>query len=137
MARIKVLLPQWGMGMSEGKIIKWHKAVGDMVARVLGVPGIPDLVGFENHQGATDLGERARPLAEVLVGVGNGAGAPVEGVVDGAVIGTYLHGPVLALNPALADHLLAAVLGSLAPLPDTTVDDFRRDRLRRAGVRSG
>lgn len=32
MARIKVLLPQWGMGMSEGKIIKWHKAVGDMVA---------------------------------------------------------------------------------------------------------
>ena len=32
MARIKVLLPQWGMGMSEGKIVKWHKAVGDMVA---------------------------------------------------------------------------------------------------------
>jgi pyruvate/2-oxoglutarate dehydrogenase complex dihydrolipoamide acyltransferase (E2) component len=31
MARIKVLLPQWGMGMSEGKIVKWHKAVGDMV----------------------------------------------------------------------------------------------------------
>ncbi len=32
MARIKVLLPQWGMGMSEGKLVKWHKAVGDMVA---------------------------------------------------------------------------------------------------------
>ena len=32
MARVEVLLPQWGMGMSEGKIIKWHKAVGDMVA---------------------------------------------------------------------------------------------------------
>ena len=31
MARIKVLLPQWGMGMSEGKIIKWHKAIGDQV----------------------------------------------------------------------------------------------------------
>ena len=30
--RVEVLLPQWGMGMSEGKIIKWHKAVGDMVA---------------------------------------------------------------------------------------------------------
>ncbi len=32
MARIKVLLPQWGMGMSEGKIVKWLKAPGDMVA---------------------------------------------------------------------------------------------------------
>jgi pyruvate/2-oxoglutarate dehydrogenase complex dihydrolipoamide acyltransferase (E2) component len=32
MANIKVLLPQWGMGMSEGKVIKWLKAVGDTVA---------------------------------------------------------------------------------------------------------
>ena len=31
MARIKVLLPQWGMGMSEGKIVKWMKSVGDTV----------------------------------------------------------------------------------------------------------
>jgi pyruvate/2-oxoglutarate dehydrogenase complex dihydrolipoamide acyltransferase (E2) component len=32
MARIKVLLPQWGMGMSEGTIVKWLKSVGDTVA---------------------------------------------------------------------------------------------------------
>lgn len=32
MARITVLLPQWGMGMSEGTIVKWLKAVGDSVA---------------------------------------------------------------------------------------------------------
>ncbi|MFO1033539.1 MAG: lipoyl domain-containing protein [Hyphomicrobiales bacterium] len=32
MARVKVLLPQWGMGMSEGTIVKWLKAVGDVVA---------------------------------------------------------------------------------------------------------
>ena len=31
MANIKVLLPQWGMGMSEGKIVKWLKVVGDTV----------------------------------------------------------------------------------------------------------
>jgi pyruvate/2-oxoglutarate dehydrogenase complex dihydrolipoamide acyltransferase (E2) component len=31
MARVKVLLPQWGMGMSEGTIVKWLKAVGDQV----------------------------------------------------------------------------------------------------------
>lgn len=32
MARIKVMLPQWGMGMSEGKIVRWLKAVGDTIA---------------------------------------------------------------------------------------------------------
>ena len=31
MPNIKVLLPQWGMGMSEGTIVKWLKAVGDTV----------------------------------------------------------------------------------------------------------
>lgn len=31
MARIEVLLPQWGMGMSEGAIVEWLKSVGDRV----------------------------------------------------------------------------------------------------------
>ena len=31
MARIEVLLPQWGMGMSEGTITSWLKGVGDKV----------------------------------------------------------------------------------------------------------
>ena len=31
MARIDVLLPQWGMGMSEGAIVQWLKKVGDRV----------------------------------------------------------------------------------------------------------
>jgi pyruvate/2-oxoglutarate dehydrogenase complex dihydrolipoamide acyltransferase (E2) component len=32
MARVEVLLPQWGMGMSEGTITSWLKSVGDSVA---------------------------------------------------------------------------------------------------------
>ena len=31
MSKIEVLLPQWGMGMSEGTITTWLKAVGDSV----------------------------------------------------------------------------------------------------------
>ena len=31
MAKIEVLLPQWGMGMSEGTITSWLKQVGDTV----------------------------------------------------------------------------------------------------------
>ena len=32
MAQVEVLLPQWGMGMSEGTITTWLKAVGDQVS---------------------------------------------------------------------------------------------------------
>jgi pyruvate/2-oxoglutarate dehydrogenase complex dihydrolipoamide acyltransferase (E2) component len=32
MATVEVLLPQWGMGMSEGTITAWLKSVGDTVA---------------------------------------------------------------------------------------------------------
>lgn len=31
MANMKVLLPQFGMGMQDGEIIRWMKAVGDRV----------------------------------------------------------------------------------------------------------
>lgn len=31
MANIKVLLPQFGMGMQEAEIVRWIKAVGDRV----------------------------------------------------------------------------------------------------------
>ncbi len=29
--KVEVLLPQWGMGMSEGTIVAWKKKVGDRV----------------------------------------------------------------------------------------------------------
>ena len=29
--RVEVLLPQWGMGMSEGTVVSWMKKVGDRV----------------------------------------------------------------------------------------------------------
>ena len=32
MAKVEVLLPQWGMGMSEGTITSWLKGVGDQVS---------------------------------------------------------------------------------------------------------
>ena len=31
MANMKVLLPQFGMGMQDGEIVRWMKAVGDHV----------------------------------------------------------------------------------------------------------
>ena len=48
------------------------------------------------------------------------------------MIGTYPHGPVLARNPALADHLLELALGQeLDPLPRPEINKLRRQRLAR------
>jgi len=110
-----------------------HRAVGNMLARPAEGLGLPDLIGFENHGGATVLGPAAAPLGVVEIGVGNGSpdatGRRTEGAIQGNVVGTYLHGPALALNPALADLLLAAVLGPLAPIDDTLPERLREHRL--------
>jgi CobQ-like glutamine amidotransferase family enzyme len=48
------------------------------------------------------------------------------------VIGTYPHGPILARNPALADHVLELALGhEVPPLARPEIDKLRRQRLAR------
>ena len=83
-----------------------------------------DLVGFENHGGRTTLGPGATPLAIVRMGGGNNGRDGSEGAVQGSVVGTYLHGPVLPSHPQLADAILKRALsgvtggGALHPLED-------------------
>lgn len=106
------------------------------VGEVVVVPdeslGIPELTGYENHAGVTTLGPGATPLGQVVVGHGNDSGDGSEGIVSGRVVGTYLHGPVLARNPALADLVLSWVVGPLDPLDDEEVDALRQERMATA-----
>jgi CobQ-like glutamine amidotransferase family enzyme len=67
------------------------------------------LIGYENHARGLRLEPGAEPLGTVVRGVGDGRG--VDGVRSGALLGTRLHGPVLAKNPAFADALLARAFG--------------------------
>jgi CobQ-like glutamine amidotransferase family enzyme len=108
------------------------RRVGEVVAEPDSATGLPTLTGYENHQGVTALGPGVRPLARVVIGAGNDTGDRSEGAIAGGVVGTYLHGPVLARNPALADHLLAPVLGELEPLDDLEPERLRRERLAAA-----
>lgn len=127
-----------------------ERAIGELVTAPL-LDGLSEpLSGFENHRGATSLGADAQPLGTVRHGTGNGSPDPsaslrtgpstslrtgprVEGVVQGSVIGTYMHGPLLARNPELADHLLAQATGTQpAPLDLPEVDRLRRERLAAA-----
>lgn len=106
-----------------------ERTIGEVVSTPL-IEGLSEpLTGFENHRGGTVLGLDARPLAAVLTGAGNRLGDGFDGAVQGSVVATYLHGPCLARNPALADLLLTRVVGPLAPLELPEVEQLRRERL--------
>jgi CobQ-like glutamine amidotransferase family enzyme len=108
------------------------RRVGEVVAEADPSIGVPRLTGYENHQSVTALGTGVRPLGRVVVGAGNDTGDRSEGAIVGRVVGTYLHGPVLARNPALADHILASVVGDLEPLDDSEAEVLRKERLAAA-----
>ena len=105
------------------------RAVGEITVQPDVALGIPTLTGFENHGGRTYLGADARPLGRVLTGIGNTGSDGTEGAYTGTVVGTYLHGPVLVRNPALADLLLSWVVGPLEPLVEPEVEALRTERL--------
>jgi len=109
------------------------RLIGECVVEPGPTVGLPVLTGFENHGGRTTLGSGVTPLGRVTVGHGNGVGT-VDGVLADRVLGTYLHGPVLPRNPALADHLLAWIVGrdALTPLDERLVEALRAERLREA-----
>jgi CobQ-like glutamine amidotransferase family enzyme len=131
--------PHEGVGLLDVDTVKptGPRAVGEVLVDVdpdvLGP--LPTLTGFENHGGATSRSEGTAALGQVVVGVGNGVGDRTEGAVQGRIVGTYLHGPVLARNPALADRLLSWALDdvSLAPLADDESESLREERLAAVG----
>jgi CobQ-like glutamine amidotransferase family enzyme len=94
------------------------------------------LAGFENHGGRTRLGAGEQPLGRVLRGHGNDGRSGFEGARRGAVIGTYLHGPLLPKNAWFADWLIETALGldTLTPLHDSLEDAAHAVARRAAGV---
>ena len=95
------------------------------------------LAGFENHGGRTHLGAGEQPLGRVCAGTATTGADGFEGVLRGAVIGTYLHGPLLPKNAWFADWLIRPALGStLAPLDDALEDAAHAAARRAAGVDS-
>jgi CobQ-like glutamine amidotransferase family enzyme len=106
-----------------------QRTIGEVVSQPLVAGLMQRLTGFENHRGGTVLGPSAQPLAKVVKGAGNRDGDGIDGAVQGSVVATYLHGPCLARNPELADHLLSRAVGELAPLELPEVELLRRERL--------
>lgn len=100
------------------------------------------IVGFENHGGRTTLGSDAKPLGRVLGKTfGNNGEDGFEGVHQGNLIGTYLHGPLLPKNPQVADYLIARAFDrrgdalELAPLDDAVELEANCVMAKRLNVR--
>jgi CobQ-like glutamine amidotransferase family enzyme len=109
------------------------RAVGELAGTPDAKLGLPTITGFENHGGRTHLGLGMKPLARVTAGIGNDSAT--EGVWHGKILGTYMHGPALARNPAIADLLLGWATGStMEPIDDTWPQKLRGERL--AAVRA-
>jgi CobQ-like glutamine amidotransferase family enzyme len=103
-----------------------------------GLPGVGQIVAFENHSGCTFLGPGCKPLGKSLIGGGNNGKDGTEGAVYKTAYGCYLHGSLLPKNPRLADYLLAQALKrrhgdvELAPLDDSLEKQAHSDATERA-----
>ncbi|HET6673138.1 MAG TPA: cobyric acid synthase [Agromyces sp.] len=129
-----------GLGILPGRAVpRASRVTGDIV---VASARFGTLVGFENH--ARDyVGAEGSPLGRVRAGSGNGRDSGQEGVVMGSVIGTHLHGPVLAKNPAFADALLGIAAeragleytpGERARIVDGYASAARTAQLTAAGI---
>ncbi|HEY9289687.1 MAG TPA: glutamine amidotransferase, partial [Microlunatus sp.] len=120
-----------GLGLLDVTTTRGPKrAVGELLGRWIGHNGEEQwLTGFENHGGYTRLGPDARPVTRVEVGIGNCADG-TDGAQQGNVIAIYPHGPALARNPALADHVLEVALKTELPKLDRPeITELRTQRI--------
>lgn len=87
-----------------------NRLIGDIVLDS-SLSSLP-VVGYENHAGRTYLDADVEPFGVVKssVGCGNNDEGKVDGVRYRNVLGTYLHGPLLAKNPEVADAILERAL---------------------------
>jgi CobQ-like glutamine amidotransferase family enzyme len=129
-----------GVGMIDAKTVREEgpRLIGNVAIEVELAPGRRHiLAGFENHGGRTYVGPASRPLGRVLKGHGNNGKDGYEGVRDGTVLGTYLHGPLLPKNVWLADWLIETALGleqPLQPLQDELETAAHLEARRAAGL---
>lgn len=112
------------------------RCIGNIVVQTEITGETVKVVGFENHGGQTQ-GVKT-PFGKVLYGNGNCCESEAEGYFEKNVIATYLHGPCLAKNPEISDHMINYCINRgeaspcvIAPLDDKLEKDCRNVMLER------
>jgi len=109
------------------------RMVGNIVTRS---DEFGEIVGYENHSGATTLGPDATPLGTIIKGDGNNGDDGTEGARYRNVIGTYLHGSLLPKNPALADWLISqAATRKFSDFVPQKIDDSLAQKARAIAIK--
>lgn len=116
-----------------------HRCIGNIVVKTNIHDKEVTVVGFENHGGQTKA--VSNPFGKVLVGHGNTYKGKYEGYMDAQTIATYMHGPLLPKNPAIADEVILRGLNrrytveKLEPLQDTLENAAHDAMLKRLNVK--
>lgn len=123
-----------GIGLLDAETVAGHeRLIGNIIIRN---PSFGLIVGYENHSGQTYLGANVQPLGSVVKGAGNNGRDKTEGAIYKNVLGSYLHGPLLPKNPAVADFLIdAAVSNKYHNRDDITPDDTLARAARRIAIK--
>ena len=116
-----------------------HRCIGNIVVEANIRDKEVTVVGFENHGGQTKAVSNS--FGKVLVGHGNTYKGEYEGYMDTQTIATYMHGPLLPKNPAIADEVILRGLNrryaveQLEPLQDTLENAAHDAMLKRLNVK--
>ena len=116
-----------------------HRCIGNIVVKTNIHDKKVTVVGFENHGGQTKA--VSNPFGKVLVGHGNTYKGKYEGYMDAQTIATYMHGPLLPKNPAIADEVILRglnrryVVEHLEALQDTLENAAHDAMLKRLNVK--
>lgn len=94
--------------------------VGDFKFKLTDSDGGNEIIGFENHSGLTYLGDKVKPLGNIIKGFGNNGKDGTEGARYKNVFASYSHGPLLPKNPQLCDLILKTAL--LRKYPNVSLD---------------
>jgi CobQ-like glutamine amidotransferase family enzyme len=103
-----------GLGLVDADVLSGNRHLETVATIPQREIGLPAMVGWRSAALSISRGPEVRSLCAVQ-GVKASSPWARDGVVTDRVIGTQLHGPVLSLNPELADLILSRVMG--APVP--------------------
>lgn len=113
-----------------------RRMIGNFIYEYTGENGETfPVVGFENHNGQTWLGDGVKPMGRIVKGFGNNGEDGTEGARYKNVFATYSHGPLLPKNAGIADELLSIAYrrkynAELPPLEhemeDAALNDIRQ-----------
>jgi CobQ-like glutamine amidotransferase family enzyme len=119
-----------GLGLIDADVHASHRKLETVATIPRPEVGLPEMVGWRSEALFISRGPGVRSLCAIQ-GVKETSPWAEDGVVANQVIATQLHGPVLSLNPELADLILGRAMGSpvsrLAPSPHA--EDARARRI--------